>query len=354
MKFDHLARLGWNPVFEDYLLHHAEQGLVPARVLFISRDSCALACEKGELTGVLAGRFHAGEKPFPVVGDWVLARDTGDTVALVQDIVPRRNALSRKTPGTASSEQVMAANLDVMFIVQDVLRMNLPLVERYLALAGGSGILPLVVLNKCDLDDGADAIAREVSSRIPGARVILLSALTGNGLDEARGFLAPGKTACLLGPSGAGKSSIVNRLLGEERQAVAEVRGDDLKGRHTTTARELLFLPGGAMIIDTPGMRELMPWDGKALDASFADIAELGKGCRYRDCRHAGEPGCAVEKAVEEGVLDYPRLENYRRLRKEMAYLESRVDDGARQEKKRKDKELHRRIKRYNRERDSR
>lgn len=312
-----------------------------------------LAGETGEKDGVLAGKFHQGDIPVPVVGDWVLVRSAGDDdLALVQDILPRRNSLSRKMPGKKSVEQVMAANIDIMFIVQDVLRVNVPLLERYLALAGGSGIQPVIILNKCDLDLRTEDIAREIADRIPGARIAGLSALTGEGLAAITGFITTGVTACLLGPSGAGKSSIVNRLLGVERQKVAEVRAGDRKGKHATTTRELFFLPGGGMVIDTPGMRELMPWDGSGIDESFRDIEELAAGCRYGDCRHESEPGCAVRHAAETGELDPLRYENFLRLKREMAYLESRVDDNAFRERKRKEKELHRFIKDYNKNRD--
>ena len=353
MTRDYLAELGWGP----FSVHLPDKNLpshtVPARIISVSRGSCALAGETGERAGVLSGKFYQGDVPVPVVGDWVLVRAAGDDdLALVLDILPRRNSLSRKMPGKKSVEQVMAANIDIMFIVQDVLRVNVPLLERYLALAGGSGIRPVIILNKCDLDSRTEDIAREIAGRIPGAEVAALSALTGEGLAAITGYISPGVTACLLGPSGAGKSSIVNRLLGEERQKVADVRAGDRKGKHATTSRELFFLRGGGMVIDTPGMRELMPWDGSGLDESFRDIEELAAGCRYGDCSHETEPGCAVRNAADKGELDPLRLENFLRLKREMAFLESRVDDNAFRERKRKEKELHRLIKDYNKNRD--
>ncbi len=353
MMREKLEKLGWRADFERRLEGHDAGSAFPVRVISISRDTCALAGEAGELKGVLSGKFYQDDKSLPVVGDWVLVRATGDDgLSLVTELLPRRNFLSRKTPGKRAAEQVMAANIDVMFIVQDVLRLNVPLAERYLALAGGSGISPVIVLNKCDLDSNAADTVRDLAGRIPGRDIVALSALTGEGLDAIACRVPAGATACLLGPSGAGKSSIVNRLLGNERQRVARVRDDDLKGRHATTSRELFFLPGGGMIIDTPGMRELMPWDAAGLDESFGDIDALAAECRYTDCRHDSEPKCAVRKAAENGMLSPGRLENYLRLKREMAFLESRVDEKARMEKKRKDKELARLIRDYNRRRD--
>ncbi len=354
MKYNNLTEFGWGPDFQRHLSNNESSQLTPSRVISISHGICTLRGESGERTGVLAGIFYHGDIPAPVVGDWVLARDNGDdTQVLVQEVLTRRNSLSRKMPGKKTTEQVMAANIDIMFIVQDVLKIKIPLLERYLALAGGSGIRPVIVINKCDLDDSGTA-AVEIAGRIPGSDVVALSVRTGTGMEELAGRLKPGVTACLLGQSGVGKSSIVNRLLGVDRQSVAEVRDGDRKGRHATTSRELFFVPGGGMIIDTPGIRELMPWDGDGIDEAFDDIAELASQCRYSDCAHESEPGCAVRHAAEEGTLDPMRLDNYRRLRREMAFLESRIDDGARLEQKRKDKELHRRIRAFYQESDKR
>ena len=352
MSHDNLARLGWGPDFERFYSEHKTEDSHPARVISVSRGTWLLAGVQGERFGVPAGKFHYHDIEMPVVGDWIVARGTGDDSWLViQDVLPRRNHLSRKAPGKTSARQVMAANIDIMFVVQDALALNCALAERYLVLAKGSDITPVLVLNKCDTEAHAAEALGAIAERIPGVTAVAASALTGLGIGDIRAHVAQGVTACLLGPSGAGKSSIINGMLGTQRQPIGEIREGDRKGRHTTTVRELFFLSGGGMVIDTPGMRELMPWDASGLDDSYRDIEELAAQCRFDDCAHETEPGCAVRQAVESGTLDPGRLENFHRLTRELAYLESQIDENARREKKRKEKELHRLIKDYNRNR---
>jgi ribosome biogenesis GTPase len=251
-------------------------------------------------------------------------------------VVPRRNRLARKAAGDAARPQVLAANVDVLFIVMaldgDV---NVRRLERYTALAWESEARPLVVLTKSDACADVPARVGEASAAAPGAAVVAVSAVTGAGLEALAPHLAPGRTLALVGMSGVGKSTLVNRLLGEARQDVRAVRDGDGRGRHTTTRRDLLLLPSGALLVDTPGMREIALWDG-AGDSAFPDVMSLAAACRYRDCAHDAEPGCAVRAAVAEGRLDPGRLASFTKLGKEEKWLSLRQDEGlARAERER-------------------
>jgi ribosome biogenesis GTPase len=281
---------------------------------------------------VLSGRFRhqvtTGEE-LPAVGDWVDVSGE-DGILHIRAIHPRRGAFRRKVAGDTTEVQIVAANVDLAVIATalpgDV---NLRRIERYLTLAWESGAMPLVLLTKADLADNPDAEVAAVRTVAPGVDVLAISTVTGAGLDELRARLGPGITAVLLGSSGVGKSTLVNALLGAERQRTAEVR-DDGAGRHTTTHRELLELPGGASLIDTPGMRELQLWSASdGFDSAFDDITSLGAECRFRDCAHESEPDCAVRAAVECGSLDQSRLASWHDLRRELAYLERKQDAAA-------------------------
>ena len=314
-----LVSLGWDDGWATSLAAHpGEAGHIPARVIAEHRDHYVIADGRVTRRAILAGRLRhriASAEDLPAVGDWVLVA-TGDgaqpradadadtTSALIQGVLPRRTAFRRKRAGEATEAQVVAANVDIalllMALPDDV---NVRRLERYLTLAWESGALPAVVLTKADLaDDVASAIAI-VRSAAPGVDVVAISLATGIGLDALERLLAPGRTAVLLGSSGVGKSTLANQLLGEERLRVGAVR-EDGKGRHTTTHRELFTLRSGALLIDTPGMRELQLWSADAgLSAAFDDVERLAAECRFRDCTHASEPGCAVRQAVESGVL---------------------------------------------------
>jgi ribosome biogenesis GTPase / thiamine phosphate phosphatase len=329
-----LSALGWDASFAEAFAPFGDE-LLPARVVAEHRGRYLLAGAAGDVAAVLTGRLRHeanARAELPAVGDWVAASRTGNVadVASIHAVLPRRGAFMRKVAGDETAAQVVAANVDVAFVVTALpADVNPRRLERYLALAWESGALPVIVLTKTDLSDDVGAQIASARELAPGVDVVALSSMTGAGIDALERLLQPGRTAVLLGPSGAGKSTLVNRLLGAERLRTAEVR-EDGKGRHTTTHRELFRLPGGALLIDTPGMRELQLWDADTgLGAAFADIYALSEECRFRDCRHETEPGCAVRAAVEEGRLPADRLEHWRQLERELAWLARRQDQLA-------------------------
>ncbi len=343
---------GWCSRFQQAFDALAEPGLEPARVAREDRDRYLVLTATGEREAVLAGRLrHEAEHALdlPAVGDWVAVRDPGDGDAVIAAVLPRASAFVRKRAGETSEEQVVAANVDTVFVVAGLDGdFNVRRIERYLAAGWESGAQPVVVLNKSDLAQDLDAVRAEVEAVAVGVPVVAVSALERDGLESLAPWLVPGATVALLGSSGVGKSTLLNALLGEERQATAEVREDDSRGRHTTARRELVALPGGALLIDTPGMRELALWgDAEGLDVAFPDVAALAEGCRFRDCRHEGEPGCAVREAVERGALDLARLESWHKLQRELHWLEIRRDARARAEEENRWKIIHRSMKHH-------
>ncbi len=317
-----LERFGWSAEYDqDFAPFHA-QGLEPARVTQQQRGAYVVVTAAGERPAEPAGSLrHEGE--LPVTGDWVAVRP-GESVT-IRAVLPRRSAFVRKAAGD-DLEQVVAANLDVAFLVDSLLDANVRRLERYLATAWQSGAEPVVVLTKRDLAEDVESALFPVEAIAFGAPVHAISSVTGEGVDDLRAYIVPNRTAALLGVSGAGKSSLVNRLLGEERQAVAGLRSDG-RGRHTTTHRELVPLPGGGLVLDTPGMRELGLWAADAgVQEAFDDVAELALRCRFNDCSHESEPGCAVRAALEDGRLTSDRLASYRNLVRELAFQERRRD----------------------------
>lgn len=263
---------------------------------------------------------------------------------MIEAVLPRTNKLSRKAPGETSGEQVLAANLDVLLLVTSLNRdLNPRRIERFLAAAVLPGCRPVLVLTKSDLCDSPGGVAAELRARLGGVPVHAVSALAGDGLDALAAYLGVGRTAAMLGSSGVGKSTLLNRLLGRERQAVRSVREDDDRGRHTTTHRELVPLPSGGLLIDSPGIRELRLWaEGADADAAFADISRLAAGCPFTDCTHTHEPGCAVRRAIAEGLLDEARYESYLKLRRELEYEEARTDPRAARERREQERRIHR------------
>ena len=328
-----LASLGWH---DEWRTHFAPfvNSLVPARVVAEHRSLYLVAGDRGERSAVVAGRLRHDDDTTdarPAVGDWVALDAAG---AVIRAVLPRRTAFVRRAAGRATRPQVVAANVDVAAIVAPLSEaLNARWVERFVAVAWESGAVPLVVLTKADLcDEPEDAIAA-LRPSVPGVDVVAVSASAGM-LDPLRAHLVPGRTLVLLGKSGAGKSTLVNALLGHERMATRDVR-DDGKGRHTTTHRELVPLDGGALLVDTPGMRELALWGGDGgVEATYADVEALAAECRFRDCAHDGEPGCAVADAVAAGALGADRLEAWRKLRRELARLARQTDERAAAEAK--------------------
>jgi ribosome biogenesis GTPase len=341
-----LADLGWTDAREAEFAPLRADGLVPGRVAVEHKDAYGLYVDGGEVRATLAGKLrHAaaggGAAARPAVGDWVAARlPTGDGGAVIHAVLDRTSAFTRKTAGKTAAEQVVAANVDVVLLLVALTEdPNLRRLERYLAVAWESGAQPVVILSKSDLVSDAPQRLAHVRAVAAGVPVLVTSAVTGAGLEAVRSYLGPGRTLALLGPSGVGKSTLANALLGSARQQTADVRDYDGKGRHTTTRRELVPVPGGGLLLDTPGMRELGLWDaGAGLAEAFGEIAALAGACRFRDCTHEQEPGCAVVAAAAAGRLAPDRLASYRKLQAELRYLETQLDTPAGRERKREER----------------
>ena len=337
---------GWDGYFEAVWSDGDREGTVPARVVAQHRGCWRVADDFGERTAEAAGKLRLAAEEgadWPAVGDWAAVElDTASGPALIREVLPRRSAFVRKTPGKKIAEQVMAANVDTLLLVSALDGdFNPRRVERYLAQCWKSRAKPVIVLNKADVCGDARERAAEIEKVALGTEVCVVSAKTGQGLRELEPLLRPGKTLAMLGSSGVGKSTLANRLLGDARQEVQEVRESDSRGRHTTTARELFVLPGGALLMDTPGLRELQLWDAEeGMAQAFADIDELAEQCRFSDCRHEGEPGCAVRAALDAGVLDPARVENRRKLEREQEFLRRKMDPEARAEYNQRIKQL--------------
>ena len=350
-----LTELGFTERFRALFEPLAAEGFVPGRVSRVDRGLPLVLTEEGPVRAEPAAHLRETADGPMAVGDWVaLAVPEGHDVTIVEAILPRSSAFTRKDPGEQAIGQVIAANIDTVFVVQALAPNgpNLSRLERELVLAWESGAIPAVVLTKADLCPDPDALRDEVAAVALGVEIHLTSAVTGAGVDELHDHIEPGQTVAFFGASGVGKSTLLNSLMGDEVQETAEVREYDGKGRHTTVAREMFFLPEGGILIDTPGMRALALWEAEeGLASAFPDIEELADGCRFGDCTHTREPGCAVRAAVETGELPERRLESYVRLTEELRRVAERQDVRARAEKKKADKVLHREIKRFHKER---
>ncbi|TJY41173.1 ribosome small subunit-dependent GTPase A [Cohnella pontilimi] len=298
----------------------------PARVTAQYSHTYKIVCESGERLANVTGKFEhlaLTRGDFPAVGDWVSAELLDDRHAVIHSVLPRQSAMTRKVAGQTNEEQIIASNVDELFIVNALNQdFNLRKIERYLILAWESGARPVVVLTKADLTEEADLRVSEVEAIAPGVPVHAVSALTNQGMEKLLPYLLPGQTIAVTGSSGTGKSTLLNWLSDANIQRVQGIREEDARGRHTTTHRELFVLPGGALLVDTPGMRELQLWDAdEGWKEAFSDIEEMAAGCRFRDCRHEREAGCAVKAAIQQGTLDPKRLVNYFKTERELARL---------------------------------
>lgn len=325
-----LTEIGWSPFFGERFEPYKAQGYSPARVVCGQKNLYSILSNYGELTAEVSGKFRynaLSSGDFPVVGDWVAVHPRPkEERATIHTVLPRRSKVSRKVPGEITEEQVIAANIDTIFIVTGLDRdYNLRRIERYLTFVYNSGAKPVIVLNKADICSELDTRLIEVESIAFGVPIHALSAKESQGLELLLEYLTVGKTVALVGSSGVGKSTIINRLLGVERQQVTSISSSTNKGQHTTTTRELIMLPTGGIVIDNPGMRELQLWgDEEDLKETFEDIEALSSQCRFSDCQHENEPGCAVKEALEQRFLDWKRYQSYLKLKRELLYLEKR------------------------------
>jgi ribosome biogenesis GTPase len=340
-----LADLGWNDTLAAHFAPwRGKAHIEPGRVIIEFNHLYRIAVEEGDIEGVLTGRMKhlaARRSELPAVGDWVaIRRGTDRGRGAVVAVLPRYSRFSRKASGNVTDEQVVAANVDVVFIVMALdPDFSVRRLERYLLLSRESGASPVVLLTKPDLATDAAARASEVAEMTGDVPVHVVSPKFGHGIERVAAYLTPARTGALLGSSGVGKSTIINRLAGSDVQKTREVREADSRGRHTTTHRELVVLPNGGLIIDTPGMRELQLWDvGGAVRETFDDIAGLADRCHFGDCRHRGEPRCAVKAAVDAGVLARERLDSYLKLQDEIADVERQQDERAVLDEKRRSK----------------
>lgn len=348
-----LEDMGWREFFSEQITDLKYPGIIPGRVVYVTGPLYGVETGAGRVDAPLSGSFQytaAGRSDYPAAGDWVLLRgDPGS--CMIERVLERSSRFSRKGAGSICDEQVIAANIDIMFIVSALdggRNFTLRGIERYIVMVKDGGAEPVLLLNKCDLCENRENFLEQAASVSGDIPVFMVSALTGEGMDKVSALLTPAVTAAFTGPSGAGKSALINSLIGADVEKTGNIREDDKKGRHTTTHRELFFLSSGAMVIDTPGLRELTPFgDIESLDLAFTDIAEASVSCRFRDCSHVDEPGCAVIESVNEGRIGNSRYLNYISIRKDMETLNSLKDVKGRLERKAKEKNLSKRIKEF-------
>lgn len=349
-----LKKIGITEEIERNFEKFQEKGYKLGRVAQEHKHMYRVWLEEGEYLCTLTGKLAyeaSGREDFPAVGDWVAIKvSAGEMKGTIQGILPRKSKFSRKAAGLVTEEQIVAANIDTVFIVNSLNDdLNPRRIERYLLLAWESGAKPVIILSKADLTQDLENKLEQVSGIAMGVPVIAISVVSDTGTQDLRAFLNAGETVALIGSSGVGKSSLVNFLIGSNKQEIREIREGDDKGKHTTTHREMILLPEGALLIDTPGMREVQLWTSEeGISESFADIEEYTSGCRFRDCQHNNEPGCAIRSAIQAGALDENRFSSYKKLQKELAFIDRKVDKKAQSDEKRHWKNISKEIRQIN------
>ncbi|MGG1516748.1 ribosome small subunit-dependent GTPase A [Paenibacillus oryzisoli] len=347
-----LLELGWSSFFEEsFQRYKVGETVVAGRVCLEHKHMYRVITESGELLAEISGKMrHLAERreDYPAVGDWVvLSVRPGEQRAMIHAVLPRKSKFSRKVAGQVTEEQIVATNVDTVFLVSALNQdFNVRRIERYLVMAWESGANPVIILSKADLCAEPERLASEVADVAIGVPIHIISSAVNRGLEALASYMTQGHTVALLGSSGVGKSTLVNRIYGKEILATGDIREGDDKGKHTTTHRELIMLPDGGILIDTPGMRELQLWGAaEGLSTSFQDVEALAEMCFYQDCRHGSEPKCAVKAALADGSLDQDRYQSYVKLQKELAYLARKEDKGLQAAEKAKWKKIHQSLK---------
>ena len=345
-NFNDLKKFGWNDFFEACFTEFNKEGFIPARVSVEHRNYYELYSGIGDLTAEKSGKlFYNAEDSslLPAVGDWVVIKPLeNEDKAFIHAVLPRKSKFSRKKAGETTEEQIVAANVDTVFIMSSLNQeLNFRRIERYLALAWENDVLPVVLLSKADICEDIYGKLAEAQTVFTGTDVHVISSIKGAGLDELHRYFEGNKTAAVIGSSGVGKSTLINSMLHMEKMDVTDIGLYKDKGKHTTTHRELVIVPGGGLIIDTPGMREIQLWEGgEGLSELFDDIEKLALECRFTDCKHETEPGCAIQNALSTGALDSGRLKSYKKLLNEVSYFERKQNIKAQLAEKKKWKKI--------------